>query len=346
VPKGALLKGKRMPNENVFVLKWSRRTLLERDGRLLTPELHDDLWPEGHTYVRRLYRTKWLQFRLNDKEDDIEIIRPKGPLSQKGYESGEAFCSLGPGYFQNHAMTPPVPEDASCTTWMACDTFDSAPGDKYIHGTITPVAFTWNTETGLYEWTRTGSIHSIEGQMIGEASISRFGDSWIVAARCYKTSASTAWYRSDDLFAGLGEPVIIEKGRRWQCPRHSYKCANGQLRIFLNNREWSPYFDRRNPLYAVDVDPVTFEYTERQVVCDARIEGFPFDAPCLDMSKLCPNQGNRQLIHFRLVDRFMTSVEDFEGSDEARADMMAKAGIHYAEIVYEGDIPDPWDFGA
>jgi hypothetical protein len=229
---------------------------------------------------------------------------------------------------------------------MACDTFDSAPGDKYIHGTITPVAFTWNTETGLYEWTRTGSIHSIEGQMIGEASISRFGDSWIVAARCYKTSASTAWYRSDDLFAGLGEPVIIEKGRRWQCPRHSYKCANGQLRIFLNNREWSPYFDRRNPLYAVDVDPVTFEYTERQVVCDARIEGFPFDAPCLDMSKLCPNQGNRQLIHFRLVDRFMTSVEDFEGSDEARADMMAKAGIHYAEIVYEGDIPDPWDFGA
>ena len=99
--------------------------------------------------------------------------------------------------------------------------------------------FTWNPEAGLYEWTRTGSITGIDGKMIGEASISRFDDSWIVAARCYKTGAATAWYRTDDLFAGLGEPVIIEKDRRWQCPRHSYKCADGKLRIFLNNRDWS-----------------------------------------------------------------------------------------------------------
>ena len=31
-----------------------------------------------------------------------------------------------------------------------------------------------------------------------------------------------AWYRTDDLFGGLGEPVLIEN-TRWQCPRHSYK---------------------------------------------------------------------------------------------------------------------------
>jgi hypothetical protein len=227
---------------------------------------------------------------------------------------------------------------------MACDTFATAPHNDYLHGSITPVAFTWNAESGLYEWTRTGSLHFIKGANIGETSISRFGDDWIVAARFFERRASTAWYRTSDPFAGLGEPTIIERDRRWQCPRHSYKCADGQLRIFMNNREWSPYFDRRNPLYAIDVDPVTFEYTKRQIVSDARVEGLPFDAPRLDMSKLCQNQGNRQLIHFRTIDKFITSFEDFDGQDEKQAEMIAASGIHYAEIVYEGDIPDPWEF--
>jgi hypothetical protein len=106
-----------------------------------------------------------------------------------------------------------------------------------------------------------------------------------------------------------------------------------------------PYFDRRNPLYAVEVDPVTFTYSERQVVTDARREGLPFELPCLHMSKLCPNQGNRQLMIFRAIDRFITSSEDFQGSSEARSDIISAAGIHCAEIIYRGDTPDPWEFG-
>jgi len=343
VPKGALLHEKPMPNENVFVLKWSRRALLEREGKLFTAALHKDVRLEGMSYVPRLFRTEWLQFKLNDQDDDIKIVQSKRVLRQKGYEEGDAFCSLGTGYFHNHAMTPPVAEDSSCSTWMACDTFDMAPGDRFTHGRIAPVAFTWNPQTRLYEWTRTGSTTGVDGQVIGESSVSRFGDDWIVAARCYKTCAATVWYRTDDLFSGLGEPVIIEKNRRWQCPRHSYKCADGQLRIFMNNREWSPHFDRRNPLYAIDVDLETFEYTDRKVVSDARVEGLPFEEPRFDMSKLCPNQGNRQFIHFRAIDKFITSNTEFQGTDEARAQIMAAAGIHYAEILYEGDIPDPWN---
>ena len=173
---------------------------------------------------------------------------------------------------------------------------------------------------------------------------STLGAWWIVAARFFTTCAATAWYRSSDPFAGLGEPTIIEKERVWQCPRHSYRCADGELRIFMNNRDRSPYFDRRNPLYATEVDPVTFEYTSHRVVCDARKGNFPFDAPCLDMSKLCPNQGNRQLIHFRTIDRYMTSYEEFMGPDEKAAEVIAAAGIHYAEIEYDGEVPNPWEF--
>jgi hypothetical protein len=343
VPSGAVHQGKRMPNENVFVLKWSIRTLLERDGRLLTPELHADQWPEGHTYVRRLYRIEWLQFRLNDNGDDIEILQPISVLRQKGYEAGEAYCSLAPDTYMNHVMTPPVPEDASCTVWLACDTFGPVPGQPSVHGRIAPVAFEWNGATGLYEWTRTGPLTGIPGILIGESSISRIEDSWIVAARCFKTSAATAWYRTDDLFAGLGEPVMAGQ-KKWQSPRHSYRCADDELRIFLNNRAWSPQSDRRNPLFAIDVDPKTFAYNRRRVVCDARLEGLPFDSPYLDMSKLCPNQGNRQLIIFRTIDQFMTSSENFRGSDQERAVRLAPAGIHHAEILYHGRVADAWEF--
>jgi len=228
-----------MPNENLFVLKWSRRALLERDGRLLSPDLHTKLWPEGDAYIRRLYRIEWMQFRLNDSNDDIEILQPFEVLKQSGYESEDLFCSLGPGHYHLHAMTPPVPEDDSCTTWLACDTFDSAPWEPYAHGRIAPVAFEWNAQTRLYEWTRTGAITGIEGKVIGETSISHIDGHWIIAARCFKSSAATAWYRTEDLFSGLGEPVISEE-TRWQCPRHSYRCADGTLRFFLNNREWCP----------------------------------------------------------------------------------------------------------
>ena len=67
----------------------------------------------------------------------------------------------------NHAMTPPVPEDGTCTRWVERDTFDLPPGQKGCHGLIAPVEHTWSPETGLYEWTRTGSLTGVEGRSTG-----------------------------------------------------------------------------------------------------------------------------------------------------------------------------------
>ena len=76
---------------------------------------------------------------------------------------------------------------------------------------------------------------------------------------------------------------------------------------------------------------------------DLRAEGLPFNTPFADMSKLCPNQGNRQLLLFRAIDRQHTA--DLQPGEEPLADdALRPAGIHCAELVYEGETPDPWCF--
>ncbi len=341
VPKGARRNGQVMSNQNAFVVKWYRYGMLEQDGRLLNSQTHRDLWPEGSTYKRSLLRIEWMQFRLNDSEDDIEITGPPGTLRQSGYESDQEFCSLGPGHFMNHAMTPPVAADPSCTTWVECDTFGADPDHpNATHGQVAPVEYTWNGETGLYEWSRTGPLTGIPGRVIGETSISRFDGSWVAAARTFDGKGETVWFRTEEPFRGLGEPVIRPGS---VCPRHSFRCADGVLRLFINDRNGSPHGDGRNPLYVFEVDPVTLEYSNPETVVDLRAEGLPFNTPFADMSKLCPNQGNRQLLFFRTIDRQHTA--DLQPGEAPLGDpALRAAGIHYAELVYEGKIADPWCF--
>ena len=340
VPKGATRNGKPMPNQNVFAVKWYRRALLEQDGRLLQSNTHQDLWPEGPEINRLLLRVEWMQFRLNDAEDDIEVLLPPQQLRQKGYESGEAFCSLDEAQFMNHAMTPPVPTDDTCTAWVACETFGSLPGQKRTQGRVAPVAYTWNAQTRLFEWARTGPLTLIPGRVVGETSISRFNSYWVVAARSFNIEAGTVWYRTDDPFSGLAEPIVRPGS---VCPRHSFRCADGVLRLFINDRKRSPYNDKRNPLYVFEVDPETFVYSEPRVVVDLRAEGIPFPNPFADMAKLCPHQGDRQLLIFRTIDRQMTA-DPQPGEAPLTEAAMAAGGIHYAELRYSEAMPETWTF--
>ena len=343
VPKSAQQGGEPFLNENVFVVKWYRWGMLERDGCLINAENQArDLWPEGVETRQRLLRVEWMQFRLNEAEDDIEILMPPRQLRQNGFETGgDVFCALGAGHHMNHAMTPPIPADVDCSVWCECDTFASIPEYPTLtHGEFAPVEYTWNAGAGLYEWTRTGALTRIPGRAMGETSISRFDGTWIVAARSFVPDASTVWYRTEDLFAGLGEPTL-RPGTYG--PRHSFRCADGALRIFLNHKDVSPYGDNRNPLYVIEVDPATFAYSEPRLVADARALGLPLEPPFMDMSKLCPAQGDRQLLLFRTIARRMTTGPRPEVPDPT-ADELAAAGIHYAELVY-AEPPEPvWTF--
>jgi hypothetical protein len=67
--------------------------------------------------------------------------------------------------------------------------------------------------------------------------------------------------------------------------------------------------------------------------------------PFVDMSKLCPNQGNRQLLVMRLIDRDMTA-DDVQESFDRNAAAWEAGGIHYAELIYDDAPRDRWVFGS
>src|SRR5262249_26251459 len=78
VPKGAMIGGKPAPSANVFVVKW-RKVARDYDPvRKFLPHPSKD--PE---IEHRTQAVEWMQFRLNEAENDIEIIQPAGQLRQK-----------------------------------------------------------------------------------------------------------------------------------------------------------------------------------------------------------------------------------------------------------------------
>jgi hypothetical protein len=125
-------------------------------------------------------------------------------------------------------------------------------------------------------------------------------------------------------------------------PRHSYRCADGVLRIFQNDQGLSPHGDKRNPLYAFEVDPETLDYSDPVIVFDARDE-LPFETPFCDMSKLCPAQGNKQLLVFRVIDDTQTTDREPPSAD-AEAEWLAAAGVHAVEFTYDNVEPEQWTF--
>jgi hypothetical protein len=241
----------------------------------------------------------------------------------------------------NHAMSPPVAADDSCLTWCECDTFAPDPdAEGYGHGQLAPVEYAWNADTGLYEWTRVGALHMARGRAIGESSISRWGDTWLIASRSNHIDGSTVWYRTDDLFAGMGEPILRPCSAG---PRISFRCADDVLRLSYNDRPLSPYGHNRNPLHMVEVDPNTLEAGKPIEVLDACKEKIPFEIPFVDMAEPGPAQGNRQIVTIRTLDKTLTTDPDIRDPALA-AKALAAAGIHYVELEYADDVAPAWVF--
>src|SRR6185295_13552111 len=71
VPKGATIDGKAAPNANVFVAKWYvHARLLDKTRTYLEHGTADIGFAGPPVFV------EGLQFRLNEREDDIEVVRP------------------------------------------------------------------------------------------------------------------------------------------------------------------------------------------------------------------------------------------------------------------------------
>jgi hypothetical protein len=257
-----------------------------------------------------------------------------------GFNDEDKFCSLEEAEYMNHAMTPPVAADETGNSWVAVETFCSGNADnKRTHGCCAAVEYKFNSETSLYEWTRTGKLISLPDMVMGETSISCFDDQWIIALRTWSKGGVTVWFKTPDPFNDVGKPYFHET--TWG-PRHSYRCADGVLRIFQNDQKLSPYGEKRNPLYSFDVDINDFTYSEPVTLFDAR-KDLPFDPGFCDMSKLGPVVGNKQLLFFRAIDHCMTTEEKIEDKENWQKRMDA-AGVHAVELEYDKVVDEGWEF--
>ncbi len=242
VPKGALRNGEPLPTANHFVVKWYIRPCLEMGGRLV------NLWEPGstvdpRTLGRYAYTLEWMQFRLNEAEDDIEIISPARELRQQGYDQGDVISSLGESKGIHHGFGDAVPND-SFTEWVEV---------LQCEKKLAAVRYAFDPATGLYEWVQTGNAQEVPDRHLAEASLNRIDNDWIISVRAYD-APWTAWYRTSDPFASFGDRTDVASP---YVPRIAFVCADGVLRLFSNDTNW------RNPLYSFDVDPITFEYSNK-----------------------------------------------------------------------------------
>ena len=350
-PKGAIDRhGKLLPSQNVFFASWYEiPRAVDRASDLI---LSGRVKPRG-SKIGAAERLVSVQFRLNDAEDDIELLTRARRLTQKGFESGGVFCSLGTAVTGvNHWYTPEVPFNEDYTRWVDVLHFSTTG--------VAPVMLEFNRETGLYEWVRTGrlTLHP-QGYLI-ECSLTRLGSEWIAAVRSsVKVGTQTVWFKTHDLFGrGLGEPVLMRSPDELQANRSAYVCGDGVLRIFGGRNAISPFGSARNPVYCWDVDPDTYALANCRTVLSSDdiglTEGLPGSNlvsadPALAAAVALPekNVKLRMFLSAPFKNRQIatTMVKRVIAGPPAEEEM-SKYGVHYWYVTYDRDIEDAWRFAA
>jgi hypothetical protein len=337
VPKGALVGGRVPPHANLFVAKW----------RVLGIPMDRLRYTESNPTVG----VEWLQFRLNDREDDLEILEPSAQLRQKGLGEGPAFCAPKGApcpAWMNQTFIPAVPFNAEATEWADVNHFEG--------WRCAALRYRYSAARHRYEWVETGALLGGPEQGYFECSLLRLADhDWVVALRCRKRrrEAGSAWIRTADPFARLPTPVRSEVPRS-DTPLPAFLCADGVIRLFANDHSLSaPPRGNRNPLRCWDVDPSGFVLSNPRVVFDTFDAGLPMSPACdpgVDMAKLLPHGGGRAQI---LIHRLRTGAVDMsvpEGPEPVVRPVLASAvekqtvGIYAARIVYTAPAPAAWAF--
>ena len=236
VPRGALIQGQPAPNANRFVAKWRvcARIVDPATGFLVSSRSHPDL-------SERTQGVEWVQLRLNDAEDDMEIVQLAQPLRQRGYEGGDAFCSAAV-LTMNQSFVQAVPFNADASEWADVNHFDG--------GRLAALKYRYNPQRGVYEWVEMGPL--IEEQLF-EASLARYRGSWVISGRPHGGGA-IGWFRTADPF-GAASPSARPTSPVNSSPLTAYTYADGVLRVLTGDSTISPYGLNRNPLYLWDIDP-------------------------------------------------------------------------------------------
>lgn len=332
VPKGALIGGKTPSHANVFAV------LFRTKARQLAPEGHL-FWKNGLPGLRDASQAvEWMQFRLNDDEDDIEILQPVQPMREAGFETGPAFCRRPDALWMNQSLVQPVPYSDDASEWVLANGFS---GQR-----IGALRFRFDDRDKCYHWVETGELF---GEGVIEPSLARFGSDWVIGAR--SSTCPVLWGRTNDLFGGkIPLESAKDTGSR-NVPFTLYRCADGHLRWFSNDRLSSPYPKGRNPLYCWKLDPdAGFRSTEQNTVFDAVSAGLPLSTPpIVDMPKLLPHSGgDRQTLLFRARSTAMLTREaDLGGPAHVLTeDDIRVTGVYQARLRYAEAQPAAWEFAS
>ncbi|MBL9214153.1 MAG: hypothetical protein JNG83_01625 [Opitutaceae bacterium] len=354
VPKGAVIGGRPAPHANLFVLRWYQLARpFSGPNRVERPLAEASVKLEAQTL-----HTRWMHVRLNEAENDIEVLDPPSVLRAPGFAGDDRIAER-----TNQSRVQPVPFNDTATEWL--DQFSVGWPDKEQPEAAGPVAakFRYNPARHRYEWVQTGprffpaGLEAIEGSMI------RLSDSWAMYARPHKDAGlPLLWVRMDDPFSRSARKVLAQPRPGQPTvrgPVDVYRCADGRIRVFSGARELSPYANRRHPLYCWEADPAAdFALSRRQVVFDILATDRqirPESEPIADMCKLLPHSGGSSQW---IAHRFRTESIDFLRERPAStnpepqfrvspavSDHEREAhGIYLARLDYGESHPDPWTF--
>ena len=341
VPKGARIGGKTPQHAGLFTFMWHRyaRHIDPDTGFMPGGEDFEDL----KSAFDATTLAEWTQLRLNEKEDDFDVVQPVKGLRQKGYESGYAFCEEDVRLLIL-TFTPPVPYNRDGTEWIGSTTASTSSFRR-----LACLKFTYSTEKDRYEWTKTSPL-SADG--LFESSVLPYRGSWIVSSRVWANwdepmGGPVAWMRTDNPFEEIPDPTLPQEPKS-RAPSPVFRCADGQVRVLTNDRNLSPYKEHiRNPLYIYDIDvEAGFTPEEHRVVFDSVERGLPIrdvSRPVVDQGKVFPHVGGKsQFTAHRvrtgsLYNPQNTGVVINEAEKEA-------SGIYYSIINYDREYPSQWAF--
>jgi hypothetical protein len=355
VPKGALIAGERVPHENVFVCKF------RVCGRAYIPDGPDGpyiKWADNDDDLWRSHYIGWVQFRLSDDDNDIEIIQDETRLRQVGYETGDAFCERKLRNI-NQTFAGLWPLTADCGEWVDVAHASSGEvGELHLH----VLRYRFNPESGLYEWVETGPAI---GENLFEGSIVPYKGEWLIAGRV-RGNCGVAWTRTSNPFAPISEWTIPDDVKSCNAPITVYRCGDGVIRLLSGDGSLSPHadpekpgewIDNRNPLYIWDIDPENnFKATATQTVYDMVDACIPIErkaGPVCDMGKVLPHTGGKeQFILHRVRSCSFRNREPKESLSQwvpyelpvLTDEELDAIGIYAAKIHYSEDCPAMWSF--
>lgn len=337
VPCGARIDGRAAAHAGLFVARWYRKAFLPSDDGPLNPATDRDRWPEGRMISQAMAPAEWVHFRFDPQRETIDLLESARPFVPTACEADptapQARGLLG-------GMVAALPVDDQATQWIDIGTLRRTPPDRdeAAHQLLAQ-QFLYDPQRGRYHFETVGEPFGPIDRHLSEASLARSADRWIVAARSNRIDGSTVWFVSDDPTRWPAEPTTVTP-LSWG-PRTLWRCGDGQVRLFAGDLERSPYDQKRNPLYAwdVDIEDGGVRLSEPAVVFDAAAHGIPFDRPFADFVQLLEPTGSTQSAVFRLIDSKMTT-----GGGKSSEAAFAAAGIHRVDLGYDRSAEATWTF--